>query len=82
MADTRLDGSTEGRLSASLRALASGERGWITLEEAQALFSADDDPLTALSEFDELGLRAVGEFAAQNGCDPKREGDRVYFRKK
>src|SRR6516165_4326638 len=50
----RLSAVDELALSASLRALPVGERGWITLSEARALFSPMDDRY-AFGEMDEVG---------------------------
>jgi hypothetical protein len=78
----RLNGSTEGVLSASIKLLLLGERGWITLREAAALFSRMDDQY-AFGEMDEQGKANLGAFAAQreHRCDIQFapvEG-RVYF---
>ena len=50
----RLSAGSEAALSASLRALPVGERGWIPLSEARALFSHMDDQY-AFGEMDEEG---------------------------
>jgi hypothetical protein len=50
----RLSAVDEVALSASLRALPVGERGWITLSEARALFSPMNDQY-AFGEMDEGG---------------------------
>ena len=50
----RLSAVDELALSASLRDLPVGERGWITLSEARALFSPMDDRY-AFGEMDEVG---------------------------
>ena len=54
----RLSAVDELELSASLRALPVGERGWITLSEARALFSAMDDRY-AFGEMDEVGKMSL-----------------------
>jgi hypothetical protein len=81
VSDTRkLDGSNLGTLGAQLRALSPGQRGWISFAEYARLFSADGE---GPSEWDAVGLRAAGEFAAQYRCAPKTElgEQRVYFTK-
>ena len=50
----RLSAVDELALSASIKALPIGERGWITLSEARALFSPMDDQY-AFGEMDEVG---------------------------
>jgi hypothetical protein len=52
-------------LSAALRALPVGERGWITLSEARALFSWMDDQYT-FRETDEQVKPSLAAFAAQS----------------
>lgn len=69
-------------LSASIKLLPMGERGWITLPEAAALFSRMDDQY-AFGEMDEEGKATLGAFAAgrEHRCDVQFapiEG-RVYF---
>ena len=59
----RLNAGTEAALSASLRALPVGERGWIPLSEARALFSHMDDQY-AFGEMDEEGKAEITSFAA------------------
>jgi len=89
----RLSAVDELALSASLRALPVGERGWITLSEARALtlsearalFSPMDDQY-AFGEMDEIGRANLAAFAAQSEhlCDfdlMPVEG-RVYFTRK
>jgi hypothetical protein len=61
----RLSAVDELTLSASLRALHVGERGWITLSEARALFSWMDDQYT-FREMDEQVKASLAAFAAQN----------------
>jgi hypothetical protein len=61
----RLSAVDELALSASLRALHVGERGWITLSEARALFSWMDDQYT-FREMDEQVKASLAAFAAQN----------------
>ena len=78
----RLNGSSEGVLSASIRLLPAGERGWITMREAAALFSRMDDQY-AFGEMDDAGKTNLGAFAAERAhrCDIEFapiEG-RVYF---
>src|SRR6516165_9636661 len=61
----RLSAIDELALSASLRALPVGERGWITLSEARALFSPMDDRY-AFGEMDEVGKMSLAAFAAES----------------
>jgi hypothetical protein len=60
----RLSAGSEAALSASLRALPVGERGWIPLSDARALFSHMDDQY-AFGEMDEEGKAKIASFAAQ-----------------
>jgi hypothetical protein len=81
----KLSATSEPALSASLRALPVGERGWITLSEARALFSRMDDQY-AFGEMDEGGKANLAAFAAQSErrCDfdlMPVEG-RLYFTRK
>jgi hypothetical protein len=66
----RLNGSSEGVLSASIKLLPPGERGWITLPEAAALFSRMDGQY-AFGEMDDEGKANLEAFAAQreHRCD-------------
>lgn len=66
--ERRLPAETEGSLSASLRTLVPGGRGWITLEEARRLFSPMHDTRYAFGEMDEGGRSRLSSFAAQNHC--------------
>jgi hypothetical protein len=50
----RLSAVDERTLSASIKGLFIGERGWITLPEARALFSLMDEDY-AFGEMDEKG---------------------------
>jgi hypothetical protein len=77
-----LNAATEATLGNALRQFTPGGRGWIGRKDARLLFSADDDDLTALSEFDAAGARRLGEFAASHRCDAVLEGDRVVFTRK
>src|SRR6266480_3315819 len=61
----RLSAVDELALSASLKALHVGERGWITLSEARALFSPMDDQY-AFGEMDQIGRTNLAAFAAQS----------------
>src|SRR5262249_14092653 len=61
----RLSAVDELALSASLRDLPVGERGWITLSEARALFSPMDDRY-AFGEMDEVGKMSLAAFAAES----------------
>ncbi len=81
----RLRAVDELALSASIRALPVGERGWITLSEARALFSQMNAQY-AFGEMDEEGKLRLAEFAAgrEHRSIPEFmpvEG-RVYFTRK
>jgi hypothetical protein len=78
--ERHLGAETEAGLSSSLRALVSGAKGWITLEEARRLFSPMDEAQYAFGEMDDAGRSNLGSFAAQNHCkiDLMPEG-RIYF---
>jgi hypothetical protein len=58
----QLDGRNRALLAASFRTLRDAEPGWITMQEAQKLFSlvADSD---ALGETDKIGLANLAAFA-------------------
>ena len=81
----RLSAVDELALSASLRALHVGERGWITLAEARALFSPMDDQYS-FGEMDQMGRMRLAAFAAEG--DHRSDFDlmpvegRVYFTRK
>ena len=81
----RLSAVEELALSASLRALPVGERGWITLSEARALFSPMDDQY-AFGEMDEVGKTNLAAFAAESdhrsAFDLMPVEGRVYFTRK
>src|SRR5262245_38249063 len=70
----RLSAVDELALSASIKALPIGERGWITLSEARALFSPMDDQY-AFGEVDEVGKMSLVAFAAER--DHKSEFDLI-----
>jgi hypothetical protein len=61
----RLDGSTKASLAASIKALPHGERGWITMREAAALFSHKEREY-AFGELEEKGNLDLASFAAGN----------------
>ena len=61
----RLDGSTKASLAASIKALPHGERGWIKMNEAAALFSPKNNEY-AFGELDEEGKLDLASFAAGN----------------
>src|SRR5205823_5600049 len=63
--DLPISAVEELALSASLKALHVGERGWITLSEARALFSWMDDQYT-FREMNEQVKASPAAFAAQN----------------
>jgi len=90
----RLSAVDELALSASLRALPVGERGWITLSEARALFSPMEaralfspmDDRYAFGEMDEVGKTSLAAFAAESNhrsaFDLMPVEGRVYFTRK
>jgi hypothetical protein len=81
----RLNAVDELGLSASLRTLHVGERGWITPSEARDLFSTMDDQY-AFGEMDEQGKASLAAFAAQSEhrstVDLRPVEGRVYFTRK
>jgi hypothetical protein len=81
----KLNASDEGTLSTSIKALPVGERGWITMSEARALFSSMDEQY-AFGEMDEAGKRNLAEFAAESkhrcAFDIMPFERRVYFTRK
>ncbi len=80
-APVKLDASSKSSLGASIRALAPGRRGWISMSEAARLFSAKDAAY-AFGELDEDGNRNLASFAATT---PRHRFDfmpvegRLYF---
>ena len=77
----RLDASSKPSLAASIKALAPGRRGWISMAEAAHLFSAKDAAY-AFGEMDDDGNRNLASFAA---ATPRHRFDfmpgegRLYF---
>ena len=81
----RLSANSETALSVLLKGLLAGERGWITIPEARALFSPMDDQY-AFGETDRQGKTNLATFAAQIGhrsafAFMPSEG-RLYFTRK
>lgn len=78
----RLDGRSKALLAASIEILPYEEPGWITMQEARALFSPADDEY-ASGEIGEIGKRNLATFAADAIPDCLFEfmpvEDRVYF---
>jgi hypothetical protein len=80
-APVKLDASTKASLAASIRALAPGQRGWVSMKEAAGLFSAKDVEY-AFGEMDDDGNRNLASFAAMT---PRHRYDfmpgegRLYF---
>jgi hypothetical protein len=78
----RLDATDAAALAQSIRSLPAGERGWITMREARALFSASNDQY-AFGDGDERGKAAIAAFAAEAGHRSRYDfmpvEDRVYF---
>ena len=64
--ERRLTAESEAALSASLRSLVVGARGWITLEEARHLFSPVAQAQYAFGEMDDSGKSKLESFAARN----------------
>jgi hypothetical protein len=80
--ERQLAGASEGALGASLQKLPSGERGWIMLAQAAALFSNEEGQY-AFGELDNDGKMRLAQFAAQHLSTPDfrpTEG-RIYFKK-
>jgi hypothetical protein len=61
-APVKLDASSKSCLAASIRALSPGQRGWISMNEAAALFSVKDASY-AFGEMDDDGKRNLASFA-------------------
>jgi hypothetical protein len=62
-APVKLDAGSKPALAASIRALAPGRRGWISMNEAAHLFSSKDAEY-AFGEMDDDGNRNLASFAA------------------
>ena len=80
--ERQLAGGSEGALGASLQKLRSGERGWILMAQAAALFSHEERQY-AFGELDDDGKTRLAQFAAQYRSTPDFrpiEG-RLYFKK-
>ena len=80
--ERQLAGGTEDALGSSLQKLPSGERGWITMTQAAALFSHEEEQY-AFGELDEDGKTRLAQFSAQYRSMPDfrpTEG-RMYFKK-
>jgi hypothetical protein len=78
----RLPATSEQTLSASLKNLPQGERGWIALSEAARLFSTEE-PAYAFGDMDDDGKRRLHVFA--EACRSEvlfmpTEG-RIYFQR-
>ena len=76
----KLAASTETELSASLRRLLEGERGWITFADARRLFAQMDDQY-AFGEMDEKGKNSLLGFAEEHRSvvDMMPVEGRIYF---
>ena len=80
--ERQLAGGSEDALGASLQKLRSGERGWILMAQAAALFSHEERQY-AFGELDDDGNTRLAQFAAQYRSTPDFrpiEG-RLYFKK-
>jgi hypothetical protein len=78
-ATRRLDGSSKELLAISIKKIPYEERGWITIQEAAVLFSADDDEY-AFRKMDG-GMRNLASFMAEATYRCRFEFDegRLYF---
>jgi hypothetical protein len=79
----KLDAANRSALSKSIKSVQPGERGWVSMAEAQSLFSARTGPY-AFGQTDEEGLSHISAFADDNGVTFEFmpvEG-RVYFTRK
>jgi hypothetical protein len=77
----KLDASGRSSLAASLRALAPGQGGWISMGEEASLFSTKE-PDYAFGETDDDGNRNLGSFAAttpRHRFNFMPAEDRLYF---
>jgi len=78
----RLSATSASELSASIKGLPPGERGWITLPEARRLFSPMDDQY-AFGELDDQGKANLSAFAARSehraSFDFMPVEGRIYF---
>jgi hypothetical protein len=76
----RLGAVSEAMLSSSLKNLAAGEPGWITLQEARHLFSSMDDQYS-FGEMDHQGKSNLAPFAAEHrsSFDIMPTEGRIYF---
>jgi len=81
----RLAATSEAVLSDALGNLPTGEQGWITLQEAQHLFSSMDGQY-AFGEMDEQGKARLAAFAAEmkhrSTFDIMPTEGRIYFTRK
>ena len=80
--ERQLAGGSEGALGSSLQELPSGERGWITMAQAAAPFSREEQQY-AFGELDDDGKTRLAQFAAEYRSTPDfrpTEG-RMYFKK-
>jgi hypothetical protein len=79
-APRRLDGRSKTLLAASMKILADGEPGWITIKEANSLFSPTRDQ-SMFGEMDEVGKQNLASFASHAGClfEFMPTENRVYF---
>jgi hypothetical protein len=65
ISELRLSARSESELSASIRELLPGARGWITVKKAGSLFSQMGNEY-AFGTMDEKGRSKLGAFAAQD----------------
>ena len=80
--ERQLPGGSVAALGASLEKLPRGERGWILMAQAAALFSHEEGQY-AFGDMDEEGKTRLAEFAAQHRSTPdfRPTEARLYFKK-
>src|SRR5262249_45295283 len=80
--ERQLAGGTEDALGSSLQKLPSSERGWITMTQAAALFSHEEEQY-AFGELEEGGKTRLAQFAEQYQRIPdfRPPEGRMYFKK-
>jgi hypothetical protein len=80
--ERQLAGGNEAALASSLQKLPNGERGWITMAQAAALFSHEEEQY-AFGEMDDAGRNRLATFTAANRCTPdfRPTENRIYFKK-
>jgi hypothetical protein len=76
----RLESTNEAALAQSLRSKSSGERGWVTMQEARRLFSPMDEQYT-FGETDDEGRANLARFEQAHDvrADIMPLEGRIYF---